>query len=447
MPERSGAAGGTPDGAGINGGKPDGAMDAGGREGGAGGEKDLSPRLVVMVLAGGMGERLFPVTSCRSKPAVPFGGNFRIIDFTLNNCIFSGIRRIYVLTQYHAISLNRHLRERWEFLSRELDEFIEAVPSKLRTPSGVYQGTADAIFRNLDILEEHRPEVVLVLSGDHVYRADYRAMVACHLESGADATVLTGEVPAREAGQFGVVRYDRAGRIEAFVEKPADPSPLADAAGRCQINLGIYCFKTRFLVQRLVADAKRKTSHDLGKNILPQAVDLGKVVSYPLGRISPDGNPYWRDVGSIDSYFEASMDLLRDPPAFELRDPRWPPGSRFEEWLPARLSGRGAGEGPSIVSQGSEIGQARLSRAVISPCVRIDDSASIEDAVLFRGVHVGRGARLCRVIVEEGVRIPSGVAIGHGDAHEHTTSPEGVVVIARGHPFSSMEPSVTLPAG
>jgi glucose-1-phosphate adenylyltransferase len=400
----------------------------------------LTDRLVVMVLAGGMGERLLPITSDRSKPAVPFGGNFRIIDFTLNNCIMSDIRRVYVLTQYHALSLNRHLRDRWSFLPLELGEFIEAVPSKLRTLTGVYQGTAGAIFRNLDILEEHRPEVVLVLSGDHVYHADYRAMVRYHLESGADATVLTGEIEPSEASQYGVVSYGPGGKIASFVEKPADPWPLVNPAGFCPINLGIYCFNTRFLVQRLVADAKKKTTHDIGKNILPEAVEIGKVVSYPLASISPGGNPYWRDVGSLDSYFAAHMDLLEEPAVFNLRDPRWHSGSRFEEWLPARVR-MGSGPGTvSIICQGAAIGRAEINRAVISPMVKIDDQASIDQAILFSGVQVGRGAKLRRVIVESGVRIPAGTAIGFGEDQAYTRSPGGVVVVSRA--FSDETPAV-----
>ena len=400
-------------------------------------ENLLNGRLVVMLLAGGVGERLFPITADRSKPAVSFGGNFRIIDFTLANCIMSGIRRVYVLTQYHTLSLNRHLRDRWGFLAREMGEFIEPVPSKMRTPTGLYQGTADAIYRNLDILEEHRPEVVLILSGDHVYRADYKALLEHHIATGADATILSDQVPSAEATRFGVIRCGADGRVEGFVEKPSDPRPYADSSGRCSINLGIYCFNTRFLVQRLVADAKKKTSHDLGKNILPMAVNLGKVQAVPLSRVSPDQTPYWRDVGNIDSFFEASMDLLQDPPAFELRDPRWPPGSRFDEWVPARIiSGRDPSE-VNLISPGASIERSHLAQCIISPSVRIAEGCQIESAILFNGVQVGRGARLRKVIVEEGVVIPSGITIGFGRNGGQARSPGGITVIAKSHPFGS----------
>ncbi len=399
----------------------------------------LNSRFVVMLLAGGMGERLLPITSERSKPAVPFGGNFRIIDFTLNNCLMSGIRQVHVLTQYQTLSLNRHLQDRWGFLARELGEFIEAVPSKMRTPSGLYHGTADAIYRNLDILEVYRPDVVLILSGDHVYRADYRRLLEYHLETGADVTVLTGLVDSIEADQFGVIRCGPGGRIEGFVEKPQDPGPLADDRGRCQVNLGIYCFNTRFLVQRLVADAKKKTSHDLGRNILPVSVELGNVQSLPLTQVSPDSNPYWRDVGNIDSFFAASMDLLEEPPVFQLRDPRWKTGSRFEEWMPARVVSGAKKLEASLISSSAVIDRARLSKAIISPKVHIESSCRIESSILFNGVRVGGGSKLRKVIVEEGVSIPPGTTIGYGEDQEYAKSPGGVVVIAPGHPFQISE--------
>ncbi|MBI4603705.1 MAG: NTP transferase domain-containing protein, partial [Planctomycetes bacterium] len=225
-----------------------------------------------MILAGGIGERLYPLTSNRAKPAVPFGGSFRVIDFTLMSCVCSGFRNIHVLTQYHTQSLNQHAKSRWSFLASELGEQVEIVPPKMRAAGNVYLGTADAIYRNLDLLDRTRPDVVLVLSGDHVYRADYQRFVETHVEREADVTVLTGRVDPPETSAFGVVNIAPDGvRIARFVEKPADPTPYA-VDGRCLINLGVYCFQTTFLVERLVADAKRKTAHDFGRNILPDAI-------------------------------------------------------------------------------------------------------------------------------------------------------------------------------
>jgi glucose-1-phosphate adenylyltransferase len=405
--------------------------------------------VLTMILAGGIGERLYPLTANRSKPAVPFGANFRIIDFTLGNCVLSGLRRIHVLTQYHSLSLGQHQSERWNFLSPELGEFVKLVPPKLRTATGFYQGTSDALYRNLDLLDAYRPDVVLVLSGDHIYRADYRRFIEAHLERDADITVLTGQVPPEEASSFGVINFDGNGRIQSFIEKPKDPSPYA-SGGHCHINLGVYCFQTRFLVHQLVHDSKKKTAHDFGKNILPGSLAKGTVLSCPLEAICPDDRPYWRDVGTIDSYFQASMDLLDSPPAFHLRDPRWARGSRFEEWLPAKISttaqvnGR-IEQGRSFVGSGCDLEPASILRCVLSPGVRIGQGSEVHDSILFAGVEVGEGSRLSRVIVEEGVHIPPGTVIGHGgDSRRFIISPGGVVVVAAGYRFE--EPGSRRPA-
>src|SRR5690606_38770120 len=312
--------------------------------------------VLTMILAGGVGERLYPLTANRSKPAVPFGGNFRIIDFTIMDCVLSGLRKIHDCTQYHSLSLGRHENPRWNFLSSELGEFIELVPPKMRTATGYYQGTADAIYRNLDLLDYYRPDVVLVLSGDHIYRADYRRFIDIHIDSDADITVLTDWIDASQASAFGVVE-GAGGKICQFVEKPSDPTPYAKD-GRCQINLGVYCFQTRFLVQQLINDSKKKTAHDFGKNILPGALDSGAVLSCPLELICPDEKPYWRDVGTIDSYYAANMDLLRRPAPLGLHDPRWPEGSRFHEWLPSVYPGirqDGGLPGRNLIASGCDV--------------------------------------------------------------------------------------------
>jgi len=399
-----------------------------------------------MILAGGIGERLYPLTSNRAKPVVPFGGNFRILDFTLMNCVCSGFRRVHVLTQYHSQSLSRHLAGRWGFLSNELGEHIELVPPKMRAATGVYQGTADAIYRNLELLDRARPDLVLVLSGDHVYRADYRRLIDLHLEREADITVLTDWAEAAQCSAFGIIATGPDGRITGFVEKPADPTPFAHD-GRCLINLGVYCFRTEFLVQQIVADAKRKTSHDFGKNILPAALDRGGVFSCPLGAICPDRAPYWRDVGSIDSYFQANMDLLAFPAPFDLTDPRWAPESTFHEWLPALYSteariGDRVVEGRNIVSSGAQIERAAVVNCVLSPRTKVGPGSELEECVLFAGAEVGEGARLRKVIVEENVRVSSGARIGFGgDSDRFTTSPGGVAVVSSSYRFSAEQES------
>jgi len=393
-----------------------------------------SIHVLPMILAGGIGERLYPLTSNRAKPAVPFGANFRIIDFTLMNCVCSGFRNIHILTQYHTQSLTKHRTERWNFLSSELGEYIELVPPKMRAPTGVYQGTADAIYRNLDLLDLSRPDVVLILSGDHVYRADYRRFIDAHLEREADVTVLTGYVDPSESSAFGVVNVAENGRVVRFIEKPADPTPYA-TNGRCQINLGVYCFNTTFLVERLVADAKKKTAHDFGKNILPSSVERGAVQACSLDVISPDEKAYWRDVGSIDSYFETSMDLLQTPPAFDLSDRRWPRNSRFREWVPARYSTSARIDGDTVhgrnlVSSGVNIEGSQVVNCILSPGVNVGKGCELEGCILFPDAEIGEGAKLHRVIVEEGVKVPPGVRIGaKWSSGDLTLSKGGVMVI------------------
>lgn len=405
-----------------------------------------SKNVVTMILAGGKGERLSPLTEDRSKPAVPFGGNSRIIDFTLMNCVMSGFRRINILTQYYAQSLSSHLQERWNFLSAEMGDYIDTLPPKLRSDNGVYEGTADAVYRNIDLLEAQRPDYVLILSGDHVYRADYSEMVRRHVESRASVTVLCGECSVEEASSFGVVEFDEQGQIRQFVEKPEDPSPYA-VDGRCQINLGVYCFSTEFLVQQLCMDHKRNTAHDFGKNILPESVRQGRVISCPFSAISP-GKPYWRDVGTLDSYFQCHLDLLKDNPDFSLIDPRWPLDSKFREMAPSRMANRGKqDDGWSLISSGVQIDKARVSSSVISPRVSIAEGAVVDQSVIFSGVQIGAGARIRNAIIDEGVVIPAGARIGHGrgDRANFVVTPDQVVVVPRGFRFPGHELSDTLP--
>ena len=396
-------------------------------------------KVLTMILAGGVGERLYPLTGPPSKPAVHFGGNFRIIDFTLLNCVLSGIRHVHLLTQYHSFSLSAHRSQRWNILSSGLGEGIEIVPPKMRTSDGLYQGTADAIYRNLELLERHRPDVVLVLSGDHIYRADYDRFIDAHVQKDADISVLTGSVPTEEAHAFGCVRLEDHGRIAEFKEKPSDPSPLA-IDDMVPINLGVYCFDTEFLLERLVADSKDPNSaHDFGKNILPTSLELGSVMSCPLAAISPDETPYWRDVGTIDSYFQAHMDLLDSPAAFNLRDKRWPEGSCFEEWLPSLQSVRTEIHGEEVLTRNLigtavTLENATVARSVLSRGVHIGEGSNVFEAIVLPGAKIGKNCQLRRVVVEENVEIPDGTIIeAPSSSHEFLVSEKGIVVVSEGY--------------
>ncbi len=357
--------------------------------------------VLTMILAGGVGERLRPLTLRRCKPAIPFAGTLRVIDFTLMNCVASGLTEIRVLTQYRAESLERHCRQRYR---RSGLQRVNTLPPK---GLGPYRGTADAVYKNLDLLDE-KPDAVLILSGDHVYHADYQRFVEWHLDRSADVSVLTGKVAAREASSFGVLEIDDE-RITRFVEKPANPFPYS-RDGYCSINLGVYCFRPQFLVEQLLEDARTTSTHDFGKNILPTSLEVGIVQSCPLAEVS--SGSYWRDVGTIDAFFEASMDVVHGN--FEI-DPGWPSELPFRQWLPRRFE-------RNLVSDGVTVGTATVENCVISPGVRIEPGCHLQECVLFPGATVGRGARLRRVIVEEGMRVPPRTEIGF------PATPKGVAV-------------------
>jgi glucose-1-phosphate adenylyltransferase len=360
--------------------------------------------LVAMVLAGGAGQRLRPLTLARCKPAVPFGGTLRLIDFTLINCLESGVRRVFVLAQRQQATLREHVAQRWSELAR-----AGGAEVVFTCGQDGYTGNADAVLQNLPALEALRPDAVLVLSADHVYRADYARLVELHLARGADATILTGTAAASEASRFGVLSSSPAGWITSFVEKPLAPEALV--AGRiCDINLGVYCFRLPFLRQLLLAAAARGAARDFGKDILPAALAAGRVLACPLSLASPDDCPYWRDVGTVASYFEASMDLVKDPPAFGLEHPRWPPSSPWRRWLPSlvRSTARkedGPVEGWNLIAAGARIETPDLVNSIVAPGVRVGRGARIERCILFPGAKVEGGVRLRNVIVEEGTRV------------------------------------------
>ena len=382
------------------------------------------------------------MTRDRGKPAVPFGGIYRVIDFTLSNCLNSGIRKIYVLTQYKSGSLERHVRIGWgPLFNHELDEWIQCVPPQLRVGERWYQGTADAVFQNVYLLEQERPRNVIVLSGDHIYKMDFARLIARHDEQGAVATVAAVEVPIGEASALGVLAVDEASRITAFQEKPALPSPIPGRPDTALANMGVYVFETETLVRCLAADARRETRHDFGHDILPSLVETKKLYAYPFVDENKKQKAYWRDIGTLDSYYDASMDLVAVEPVFNLYDKNWPIRTMAQQLPPAKTvfaqeepGGRLGIVLDSLVSGGVIISGGRVERCILGPEVRVNSYAKVADSVLMDGVDVGRHARVTKAIVDKGVRIPASYVVGEDpdeDKRRFTVTPGGVVVIAR----------------
>lgn len=398
---------------------------------------------LTMVLAGGRGERLSPLTEHRAKPAVPFGGTYRIIDFTLSNCINSGLRRVFVLVQYKSLSLQRHLQEAWNFLSRPLDEFIYPVPPQMRVNDFWYQGTADAIYQNLYLIEQMRPppRQVLVLSGDHIYKMNYARMLEAHIASEAALTVATIEVNRAEASAFGVLETDAAHRIVGFEEKPRNPRPMPENPEKCLASMGVYAFETRTLMEVLERDAHdRNSAHDFGKNVIPGLIAEGRVFSHEFRDENKGTARYWRDVGTIDAYYQASMDLVQVTPALNLYDREWPirtyhlqaPPPKFV-FAQAWAGGRMGAALDSMVAPGAIISGGRVESSILSPWVRVNDHARVESSILFDGVEVGRHCRIRKTIVDKNVRIPDGTVIGYDAAHDRerfVVSEGGVAVLS-----------------
>lgn len=397
---------------------------------------------LAIVLAGGQGERLYPLTRDRGKPAVPFGGVYRIVDFTLSNCLNSGLRKIYVLVQYKSGSLERHVNVGWApIFSHEVDEWIHTVPPMLRVGQRWYQGTADAVFQNVYLLERERPRLVVVLSGDHVYKMDYRRLVDHHEARGAIATVGAVEVPIEEASAFGILEVDEEGRITAFREKPKDPKPVPGKPDRALANMGVYCFETEGLVRALAADARRDSRHDFGYDILPSLVPGGRVHAFPFVDENRKQTLYWRDIGTLDSYFAASLDLVAVDPVFNLYDAAWPIRTAPRQLPPAKTvfaqeepGGRLGVALDSLISPGVIVSGGRVERSVLGPEVRVNSYARVSECVLMDGVDVGRRARVSRAIVDKGVHIPAGFVVGEDledDRRRFLVTDGGIVVIPR----------------
>jgi glucose-1-phosphate adenylyltransferase len=392
---------------------------------------------LVILLAGGVGERLFPLTKERAKPAVYFGGPYRIIDFTLSNCINSGLRRIFIATQYKSLSLNRHIRMGWNVVSEELGEFVEILPPQKRVGEHWYLGTADAVYQNLYSVNQEEPQNVFILSGDHVYKMDYSKMLRFHLDKGADVTLASIEVPVSEGRRFGIVSVDEDGRVIGFQEKPERPTTLPGSTEVALASMGIYMFRADVLESALEEDAARQSTHDFGKDIIPALIGSAPVYSYRFYDENKKSSKYWRDIGTLDAYFDANMDLCQVNPEFNLYDPEWPLRTYQPQAPPAKFvfaeQGKRCGQAlDSIISGGCIISGSRISASVLCPNVRVHSFCDIDQSILMPGVRVGRHARIRRAIIDRDVLIPRGALIGHNsdeDRRRHTVTDGGVVVV------------------
>ncbi len=406
---------------------------------------------LVIVLAGGVGERLSPLTKERAKPAVYFGGPYRIIDFTLSNCINAGLRRIYIVTQYKSLSLNRHIRLGWSVVAEELGEFIEILPPQKRVSDNWYLGTADAVYQNLYSVVREAPKHVVILSGDHIYKMDYSKMLRWHIEKGAAATVATYEVPVDEAARrFGVIQVDEEERIVGFEEKPAAPKPIPGMPGVALASMGIYVFEADVLIRALEDDAGRDPSkHDFGKDILPSLIGHAPVYSYRFSDENKKANKYWRDIGELDAYYEANMDLVQVNPDFNLYDPEWPIRTWMPQAPPAKFvfddEGRRGQALDSIISAGVIVSGSSVRGSILCPNVRVHSYCDIDRSILMPGVRVGRHARIRNAIIDRDVFIPRGAVIGYNldeDRKRHTVTAKGVVVVT-----TDDEPFIQTPEG
>jgi glucose-1-phosphate adenylyltransferase len=395
----------------------------------------LTRDTLALVLAGGRGDRLQDLTKWRAKPAVPFGGKFRIIDFPLSNCINSGVRKIGVLTQYKAHSLLRHLYRGWGFLRSELGEFVEILPASQRIDNEWYAGTADAVFQNLDILRAHDPEFVLILAGDHIYKMDYGQMLAFHVEQDADLTIGCIEVPVAEASAFGVMSVDLQHRITEFHEKPRVPKSIPGRSDVALASMGIYVFNTHFLFEQLIKDRDTtNSSHDFGKDIIPSVIGKYRVFAHPFR--DTQGDAYWRDVGTVDAFYKANMELLGVTPQLNLYDREWPIWTHQEQLPPAKFvfndNGRRGYAVDSMVSGGCIIAGAEIVDSLLFSNVYVETGSRIAECVVLQDVRIGSGCRVQHAILDRGCVLPPNTTIGENleqDRERFAISPEGVVLV------------------
>lgn len=398
----------------------------------------LTRRTLAVVLAGGRGSRLGVFTEWRTKPAVPFAGKFRIIDFTLSNCMNSDIRKACVLTQYKSHSLIQHLMKGWTFLNSEHQEFLDLVPAQQwRDEDAWYEGTADAVYQSMDIIEGYGPEYVLILAGDHVYTMDYGAMLATHVESNADFTIACKTVPVAEAGQFGVMKVDGSGRIVGFQEKPADPEPLPDDKSQALVSMGIYVASLDFLRKQLARDAAdADSSHDFGKDIIPHSLDNGFRVQAHTFTSPTDSEAYWRDVGTIDAFFQANLEQLSPSPPINLHDPAWPILTHHPQLPPAHLLGEpdSCRFGTSTISAGCIVDSSSLYNSMLFSNVTVEAGCELNGVLALPGCRIGAGSKLANVILDNQCQVPAATVIGKDpeqDAKRFVVTPGGVTVVNR----------------
>lgn len=400
--------------------------------------------VLAVILAGGKGLRLDPLTRDRAKPAVPFGGAYRIIDFTLSNCLNSGVRKMLVLTQYKAMSLDRHINLGWQgYLCRELGEFIDVVPPQQRIDEHWYQGTADAVYQNIYTIEKERPEYVAVLAGDHIYKMDYSKLVSFHVDNQADLTIGALRVKAEAAHHFGVMQVDTDWRVVGFEEKPQCPEPVPGDPQHALASMGVYVFTARFLFEQLCLDATRHGStHDFGRDVIPSIINTHRVMAYPFTDENRKADAYWRDVGTLDAYYEANMDLVSVDPQLNMYDREWPIRTYQPNYPPPKFvfaeTGSPARRGQaldSIVCLGSILSGGQVERSILGLDTRINSYAEVKDSILSDGVDVGRYARIRRAIIDKGVHIPPRVEIGYDPDLDRrrgfTVTDHNVTVIAK----------------
>jgi len=397
----------------------------------------LTSGALAVIMAGGRGERLRDLTAMRCKPAAPFGGKFRIIDFVLSNCVNSGIRQIFMMTQYKGQSLIQHVQRGWSYLRGEFGEFIDVVPAQQQIGEHWYRGTADCVYQNLDLIRAHRPKHVLVLAGDHIYKMDYGPMVAYHVEKGADITVGVVEVPLDKAREFGVLSVTEWNRVTKFAEKPREPEPIPGRTDVALASMGIYVFNGRLLEQLLTEDAKRADSkHDFGRNIIPPAIDNLQVFAYPFTDVKTRAQNYWRDVGTVDAYYEANIELVHVAPELNLYDEEWPIWT-YQLHQPAAKfvldeDGRRGMAINSIVSGGCIISGAVINQSLLFSSVRVEERSSVHRAVVLPNVKIGSGCTIRQAILDEGCEVPDGMQIGvdrHADAARFHVTDGGVVLV------------------